>query len=390
MASKRVSKMASSSGMGQESLPIVEPVKVGVIGCGTISGIYFKTAQSLRILDVVACADLSMERARERAEEFDIPHVYTVEELLADPQIELVLNLTIPAAHFDVARAALEAGKSVYSEKPLAIRREDGQQLVALAKAQGLYLGGAPDTFLGAGLQTCRKLVDDGWIGEPVAATAFMLSHGPESWHPNSEFYYQRGGGPLFDMGPYYLTALISLLGPVRRVTGSARTTFETRTVTSEERYGAIIPVETPTHIAAVLDFANGAVVTLITSFDVWAASLPPIEVYGTRGSLHAPDPNRFGGAVSVRRAGVKEWSEVPLTHHYDENSRGIGLAEMAYAMRAKRQQRASGALTYHVLDIMHAIEEASEMGKHIEITSTCERPRALPLGLLPEETLQM
>ncbi len=389
MVSKRADAMASGSGIPEDSLPVVEPVKVGVIGCGTISGIYLKMAQTLRILDIVACADLSMERAQERAEEFGIPHVYSVEELLADPEIELVLNLTIPAAHFDVTRAALEAGKSVYSEKPLAIRREDGQQLVALAEAKGLYLGGAPDTFLGAGLQTCRKLVDDGWIGEPVAATAFMLGHGPESWHPNPEFYYQRGGGPLFDMGPYYLTALISLLGPVRRVTGSARTTFATRTATSETRYGAIIPVETATHIAAVLDFANGAVVTLITSFEVWASTLPHIEIYGTRGSLLAPDPNRFGGEVLVRRAGVKEWSEVPLTHHYDTNSRGIGLAEMAYALRAQRPQRASGTLAYHVLDIMHAIEDASEAGRHVELTSTCERPRALPLGLLPEETLQ-
>lgn len=389
MASKRASEMAGDGSMAQESLAVVQPVKVGVIGCGMISGIYFKTAQSMRILDIVACADLSMERAQERAQEFGIPRVCTVEELLADPEIELVLNLTIPAAHFAVAGAALEVGKSVYNEKPLAIQREEGRQLVALAEGKGVYLGGAPDTFLGAGLQTCRKLMDDGWIGEPVAATAFMLGHGPESWHPNPEFYYQRGGGPLFDMGPYYLTALIALLGPVRRVTGSTRTTFATRTATSEERYGAIIPVETATHIAAVLDFVNGAVVTLITSFDVWASTLPPIEVYGTRGSLQAPDPNRFGGVVSVRRAGVKEWSDMPLTHHYDENSRGIGLAEMAYAMRAKRPQRASGALTYHVLDIMHAIEEASEAGRHIELTSTCERPRALPLGLLPEETLQ-
>jgi predicted dehydrogenase len=362
---------------------------MGVIGCGTISGIYLETTRHLKILEVLACADLYLERAQARAAAFEVPRACSVEELLADPEIELVINLTVPAAHAEVALAALEAGKHVYNEKPLAISRADARRILDLAAARGLLVGSAPDTFLGGGLQTCRKLIDDGWIGEPVAAVAAMMSRGPERWHPDPAFYYQRGAGPMLDMGPYYLTALVSLLGPVRRVTGSTRITFPERTITSAPRYGETIPVQTPTHIAGVLDFASGVVGTIITSFDVWASSLPRIEIYGTRGSLSVPDPNTFGGPVRVRRAGAQEWSEVPLTHGYSENSRGIGVAEMAYALRAGRPHRASGALAYHILDLMLAFEESSEQGCHIEITSACERPAPLPLGVLDEETLR-
>lgn len=201
-------------------------IKVGVIGCGNISGIYFKNGRILEILDIVACSDLYIERAKAKAEEFDIPKSYTVKELLSDPDIQIVLNLTIPKAHAEVSLAALESGKNVYGEKPLAVTREDGFKILEKAKTKGLLVGCAPDTFLGGGIQTCRKLIDDGWIGEPVAATAFMTNHGHESWHPDPEFYYKAGGGPMFDMGPYYLTALINLIGPVKRVTGSTRITF--------------------------------------------------------------------------------------------------------------------------------------------------------------------
>ncbi len=256
-------------------------------------------------------------------------------ELLADPEIEIVLNLTIPAAHAEVALAAIEAGKSVYNEKPLAVTREDGKRIVALARERNLRVGCAPDTFLGAGLQTCREVIDAGTIGEPVAATAFMLGHGPEGWHPDPDFYYQVGGGPMFDMGPYYLTALVSMLGPVRRVTGSARITSPERVIGSEPKRGQIIHVNTPTHLAGVMDFAQGAVGTLVTSFDVWGANVPRIEVYGTQGSLSVPDPNTFGGPVRLLRAGSKEWEEVPVTRPYAENSRGIGLADMATALRS-------------------------------------------------------
>jgi predicted dehydrogenase len=358
------------------------PVKVGVIGCGTISRVYFEIARAFSILDVVACADLYLERAQERAQEFHIPRACKVAELLADTEIELVINLTIPAVHAEIGLAALEAGKCVYNEKPLAIAREDARRMLKLAAERHLLVGGAPDTFLGGGLQTCRKVIDDGEIGEPIAASAFMLCHGHEHWHPDPAFYYQAGGGPMFDMGPYYLTALIALLGPIRRVTGSTKITFPTRTITSEPHYGDKIEVTTPTHITGIMDFASGAVGTISTSFDVWGTTLPPIEIYGTQGTLLVPDPNTFSGPVRIRKAGEHTWRDVPLTHGYTKNSRGIGAADMAYALRSGQPHRANGELAYHVLDSMCAFEDASREGKHIELTSTCVRPEPLPSRL--------
>jgi predicted dehydrogenase len=357
-------------------------VTVGIVGCGNISGIYLKNCPTFENLTIAACADLDLDRARARAAEYGVPKACSVQELLADPEIDLVINLTIPQAHAEVALAALEAGKSVYNEKPLAVSRADGLRMLELARAKGLLVGGAPDTFLGGGLQTCRKLIDDGAIGEPVAATAFMLSPGHESWHPSPEFYYQVGGGPMFDMGPYYLTALVALLGPVRRVTGSARITRPERTITSQPKHGQTITVEVPTHVAGVLDFASGPVATIVTSFDVWGGMPPPIEVYGTAGSLVVPDPNGFGGPVLLRKAGEREWSEVPLTHGYTANSRGLGVADMAYALRSGRPHRASGELAYHVLDLMHAFHDASAEERHIAPQSSCARPAPLPVGL--------
>lgn len=359
-----------------------QPVKVGIVGCGNISSIYCKNAKKLEILDLVACSDLILERAEARASEFDVPLACDVEQLLADEEVEIVINLTTPGAHAEVAGAALEAGKSVYNEKPLAVSREDGQDLLERAEANNLLVGGAPDTFLGAGLQTCRKLIDDGWIGHPVAATAFMTCRGHESWHPDPDFYYQEGGGPMFDMGPYYLTALVSLLGPVDHVTGETEITFPERVITSEPKEGEKIDVEVPTHVAGLMRFQNGAVGTIITSFDVWAANLPRIEIYGTEGSLSVPDPNGFGGPVRLFRPEQGEWNEVPLSHGYAENSRGLGVADMASALRTNRPHRANGALTFHVLDLMHAFHEASAGQKHVDLESTCGRPAALPLGL--------
>lgn len=356
--------------------------KVGIIGCGNISGIYCKAGQTFDILEIVACADIIPERAEARAKEFGIPRACSVQELLENEEVEIVMNLTIPNAHASVGVQVLESGKSVHNEKPLAITREEGKRMLALANENNSRVGCAPDTFMGGGIQTCRKLIDDGWIGEPIAATAFMTCHGHESWHPDPEFYYKVGGGPMFDMGPYYLTALVNLMGPVRRVTGSTRITFPERLITSQPKYGTKITVDTPTHIAGVMDFANGAVATIVTSFDVWAAQLPRIEVYGTQGSMSVPDPNGFGGPVKVRLASDTEWRQVPLTHGYAENSRGIGVADMAYALRSGRQHRANGNLAYHVLDIMHAFLDASDQGRHIELESTCERPAALPTGL--------
>jgi predicted dehydrogenase len=360
----------------------MKKIKVGVIGCGNISGIYFKNSKLLESIDIVACSDLYIERAKAKAEEFGIPKACTVEELLSDPDIQIVLNLTIPKAHVQVSLAALEAGKNVYCEKPLAITKEDGLKVLESAKAKGLLVGCAPDTFLGGGIQTCRKLIDDGWIGEPIGATAFMMNHGHESWHPDPEFYYKVGGGPMLDMGPYYLTALINLIGPISRITGSARITFPERIITSTPKYGTKITVDIPTYIAGVMDFENGAVGTIITSFDVWYTNLPRIEIYGTEGSLSVPDPNTFGGPVYVRRKGASQWSEVPLTHGFSENSRGIGLADMAYALISGRPHRANGDMAYHVLDIMNGFFEASKSGKHYNVTSTCQRPSSLPMGL--------
>ncbi len=360
----------------------MQPVNIGIIGCGNISGIYFKNLGMFRNTRVVACADLDLERARAKAEEHNIPKACSVAELLADPDIQIVVNLTIPIAHHEVCLQALKAGKHVYVEKPLSITREQGTELLDLTRETHLRVGCAPDTFLGGGLQTCRKLIDDGWIGEPIGAVAFMLCHGHESWHPDPEFYYKVGGGPMFDMGPYYLTALVSLMGPMKRLSGSARATFPERTITSAPKYGTKVSVDTPTHVAGVMDFASGAVGTILTTFDVWASNLPRIEIYGTEGSLDVPDPNSFGGPVRVRRMGAKEWSEVPLTHGYAENSRGIGVADMAAAIASGRPHRANGNLAYHVLEAMHGFHDASNAGHYYEMQSACERPAAFPLGL--------
>ncbi len=360
---------------------MTQTTNVGIVGCGNISGIYLEAGKKWDILNIVACADIDLPRAQAQAAKYGIPKACGVAELLADPSINIVINLTIPAAHAEVALAALAAGKSVYNEKPLALDRDQAKQMLDLAREKGLRVGCAPDTFLGGGLQTCRKLIDDGVIGEPIGASAFMMSHGPENWHPNPEFFYQPGAGPMFDMGPYYLTALTSLLGPVRRVTGSTRVSFPERVIGSEPLRGQVIKVNTPTHIIGVLDFAAGAIGTIVTSFDVWSSELPRMEIYGSKGTLSLPDPNTFGGPVRVRLAGEQSWNEVPITLGYTENSRGLGVADMADAIRTGRTHRANGQLAYHVLDLMHTIHDASRQGQHIEMTSSCERPEPLPEG---------
>ena len=358
-------------------------VKIGIIGCGNIAPAYVRGCRLFNILELYAVADLQYERALGLAKEFDIPHALTVEELLTDPDIHIVINLTIPAVHAEVSQSILEANKHVYSEKPLAINRADGKKLVELAESRGLRIGCAPDTFLGGGIQTCRKLIDDGWIGEPVAATAFMMSPGVEAWHPNPFFYYAPGGGPMLDMGPYYLTALINLLGDVDQVTALSRISYAERFVTAKEHYGKTIHVTVPTHVTGLLQFNNGAIGTMITSFDIkGGANLPRIEIYGSEGSLSVPDPNRFDGPVKIKRAGSDEWAEIPLTHS-DKVLRGIGVADMAYGIRYGRPHRASGKLAYHVLDIMHSFEVASETGQHIKIESSVTQPKPLPTGLV-------
>jgi predicted dehydrogenase len=364
---------------------ITSRVRVGVIGCGRISDVYLENARRFGFFDVIACSDIDMERAGLQAERHGIPRACGVEELLADPEIEIVLNLTVPDAHAEVSLVALESGKSVYSEKPLAVSLADGRRILEEARSRGLLVGCAPDTFLGGALQTARKLMDDGAIGSPVAAEAAMLNRGNEHIHPDPTFRYQPGTGPLLDMGPYYLTALAALVGPVRRVTASARVTFPERVITSRTNYGARIQVNTPTHVAGVLDFECGAVATFVSSFDVWAEQAR-IEVHGTGGSLSLPDPNAFDGPVRVRLAGDDGWSEVPLTHGYTENCRGLGLADMALALRSGRPHRANGEVSYHVLEMMHALYEASSEERHVEVASTCDRPVALPAGGTLEE----
>jgi len=322
-----------------------------------------------------------MRRARAKAEEFGL-RARTVDELLADPEIEIVVNLTTPQAHAEINLRALEAGKHVHTEKPLAVTRADGQKTLALAREKNRRVGAAPDTFLGGGLQTCRRLLDDGAIGEPVAFSAFMGYSGPEAWHPNPDFFYQPGAGPMFDIGPYYLTALVHLLGPVKRVTGAARASFPERVAGHPDIRGQRIKVNTPTHVVGVLEFASGPIGALVTTFDVQAHNQPPIELYGSEGTLLVPDPNTFGGPVRLRRAGEKEWRDAPLTHGYTDNHRGLGAADMAHSLHSGRAHRANGEMAYHVLDLMHAFHDAAREGKHIELTSTCQRPAALPVGL--------
>jgi predicted dehydrogenase len=355
-------------------------IKVGIIGTGNIAPAYARGCAPFENIELVACADIRPEVAAVFAAEYGL-QALSVDDLLADPEIDMVINLTIPRAHAEVALQVIEAGKSVHNEKPLAVTRQDGQKILAAAKAKSVRVGCAPDTFLGAGGQTCRKLIDDGAIGKPVAATIFMAIHGHESWHPNPAFYYDIGGGPLFDMGPYYLTALVNLLGPIKRVSGSTSRAYNERIATSEARRGEVLPVHVETHLAATLDFAQGAAATMIMSFDVWAHHLPRVEIYGTDGSLSVPDPNHFKGPVSLWTPETREWREMPLTHS-DEVSRGIGVADLAYGLQTGRAHRASGALAYHVLDAMHAVEESSLSGKHILLTSTVEQPAPLPVGL--------
>ena len=354
-------------------------MRVGVIGCGSISGIYLKNMTSWPQLQVVACADLDLTRAEAAAEQYGVERACSPEQLLRDPDIDIVANLTIPLAHSEINNAALQAGKHVYCEKPLAVTRKQGEETMRLAADKGLKVACAPDTVLGAGLQTCRKLIDEGAIGEAVGANAFMLCHGHETWHPAPEFYYKPGGGPLFDMGPYYLSALVNLLGGVERVNAFAATTFPTRTVTSQPNHSQVVQVETPTHIVGTMRFKSGAIGQITTSFDVWHSELPCIEIYGTEGSVSVPDPNGFGGAVRLRLVGDSGWAEVPLSHAYADNSRGLGVLDLALAVQEKREPRAGGAVAFHVLDVMQSFLESAEKSQQRDIRSVMERQSPMP-----------
>lgn len=354
---------------------------VGILGCGNIAQAYFNGCAMFPILRMVSCADIRMEAALDAAERNGVT-ACSVDELLADPNIDIVINLTVPKVHAEVSLRALEAGKHVHCEKPLATTLADGKRVVEMAKAKGLRAGCAPDTFLGAGLQTCRKILDDGAIGRVLSGSAFMMGWGPEGWHPNPAFFYQRGGGPMLDMGPYYMTALVHLLGPVKAVSAMAVKSFDERIAGCKEHLGERLPVEVPTHNSGSLLFRNGTVVTAGISFDVRRHTHTPLELYGAEGSLIIPDPNTFGGPVQLFRNGEEDWQEMPLSHCYAENSRGIGVADMAHAIRDNRPHRCSAEQAYHVLEIMLAFEKSSQEGRTVELESTCAQPEAFPLDL--------
>ena len=352
--------------------------RIGLLGCGNISDTYFRNLPKFAGLALTACADLDPARAAGKAAQYGV-RALSPAALLADPAIDLVLNLTVPQAHAPLNQQALAAGKHVYTEKPLAVTRAEGQATLALAQEKGLRVGCAPDTVLGGGTQTARQLIDAGAIGLPVGFTAFMGSGGPEAFHPDPDFFFQPGAGPLFDIGPYYLSALITLFGPVRRVTCMARVTHPERTITSPARYGQKITVNTPTHVNSTLEFASGPVGVMIMSWDVGVHRQPNLDIFGSAGTLAARDPNTFGGPVLRRGLSDAEWQEVPLTHGYADNLRGLGVAEMVDAIQANRPHRASGALAYHVLDVMHCLIEAHHTGRHVTPESTCAQPEAMP-----------
>ena len=354
------------------------PLGVGVIGCGSVSNRYFRHLPVYDHVRVVGCADMVQGRAAAAAGQYGIPRAYSVAEMLADPDVDLVVILTPPQAHVEVILAAIRAGKHVYSEKPLAIERADGADVLREAAERGVMVGCAPDTFLGAGIQTSRMVLDEGVIGEPIGASATFTSPGHEHWHPSPGFFYLRGGGPVFDMAPYYFTALVVLLGPIATVTGLARVTSEVRT--TDIHPGVSFPVEVPTHVAGLLEFAAGPPATVTMSFDVWGTEAPRIEVYGASGTLSVPDPNNFGGPVRVK-VGGGEWEEVPL--RFTEGGRGIGVAEMASAIAESRPSRIDASLAYHVLDAMQALHESSDQGSPIRLDSACTRPAPRQSGRL-------
>jgi len=364
----------------------MKKMRVGVVGCGAISGIYFKNLTTVFTeIEIAGVCDLIDQRAEDAIAAYNLPRKYKdMHEMFADPTVDIVLNLTRPYEHLEVSMAAIAAGKHVYTEKPLGATLEEGITIRDAAKAKGVYLAGAPDTFLGAGIQTCRKLIDDGYIGKPVAATAHFACRGHESWHPDPAFYYQFGGGPIMDMGPYYITALVNLIGPVKTVSGMATKSYPTRRITSEPHYGTIVDVEVATHVSGQMHFENGAIGTIIQSFDVHSHNLPKIEVYGTQGTLVVPDPNTFGGPILLFRPESKEYKEMPLTFGYEENSRGLGLADMAKAIQTGRKARADVDVIYHALEVMTSFTKSAETRQHVDMLTSPERPAPMAYGLLP------
>ena len=366
---------------------------IGIIGCGNISDAYFLGAARSNLIRVKACADLRLEAAQAKAAKHGVLAM-PVQQLLADPEISIVVNLTVPMTHAGVSQQILNAGKHAYSEKPLAAKFTDGAGLMELSRTRNLRVGCAPDTFLGASHQACRRLIDSGAIGIPVGGSAVVMSHGMESWHPNPEFFFKPGGGPILDVGPYYITQLVNLLGPVRRAVGLGTIGNATRTVTSEPHKGSTIDVEVLTTVNGVLEFVNGANISLSASWDIWKHNrASPIEIYGTEGSLLGVDPNFFGNIPRVCKPNG-DWQDVAIAAHpfgianrelrngtMQADYRIVGLIDMAMAIRHSRPHRASGDLALHVLEVLEALEASSRSGQFISIRSRCERPEPVPLG---------
>ena len=363
----------------------MEKLGVGIIGCGNISAAYLRLAPLFADIEIGGVADLNPEAAAARGAEFGVA-VHDVAGLLAAADIDIVVNLTVPNAHYPLTRRILQAGKHAYSEKPLVLTLQEGEALRALAAENGLRVGAAPDTFLGGAHQQARSLIDAGSIGAVVAGTAHVMSHGMEHWHPNPDFFFQPGGGPVLDIGPYYVTNLVQLIGPARRVAALASAATPTRLITSEPRKGERIPVETPTNIHALIEFANGATITLSTSWDVWAHRHAAMELYGTEGSLFLPDPNFFGGSVEIAErdgeiGAVSPWDHpFGITNQDDAraNYRTAGLAEMAQAIKAGRAHRCNLDLAIHAVDVMTSILKSGETGAFVDLNTTCARPAAL------------
>ncbi len=356
-------------------------LRIGLIGTGVISGAYFAASRFFRQLEIATCADVNQEAAEARGREFGIK-AQSVDALLTDKSIDVILNLTTPRSHVPVNLKALDSGKHAYSEKPFGLTTAEAAPVIELARTRGLRVGCAPDTFLSGGQQTARRALDSGMIGRPFGGTAFILIAGHESWHPNPDFYYQEGGGPVYDMGVYYLTALVNLLGPISRIDSAGGKAFSERVIGSGARKGQRVPVSIPTHLNAILEFACNATVLFGASFDVAAASHPPIEIFGTEGTLQVPDPNKFVGTVRVGR-GERGWQEVPSVHPFgDRDYRGVGLAEMVESITENRPHRASDQLAFHVLEVMEAIVTNVSSDRSVSMTSTCVRPR--PIQPLP------
>jgi predicted dehydrogenase len=357
------------------------PVGVALIGAGVISTQYLTALSGFPDIRVLAVADLDVERARAAAQAYDVPVAGDVASVLAVPEVEIAVNLTIPAAHAEVASAALRAGKHVYGEKPLALAPSDGAKILAEAQSLGLRVGSAPDTFLGAGLQSAARALAAGAIGEPVSASAVTQGPGPERWHPSPEFLYQYGAGPLFDIGPYYLTALVALFGPVSRVAATARQARAHRVIGSGPKAGTEFAVEVPTHVHALLDFAGGPSASATFSFDS-AEPRRMIEITGTEGTLSLPDPNTFEGPLRVREFGAEDWRDLPVTG--TTAGRGIGVLDMARALRAGTDHRASGELAQHVLELMSSVTDSAEQHAVVDLASTAPDVRRLPEGWDP------